>query len=90
MRLTLSDEEKIELNSLIDIFSDYYVGEQNISCFKKIKDLIEMDIDLEIIESISISNLKWQLNEAYEFLYSLYVDTKLVKKLIDFFDNLNM
>lgn len=84
MMLYLSDEEKIELDCLIDIFSDYYVDGQNILCFEKIKELMESNIDLENIKPVSITNLKWQLNEAYEFLYSLCVDTTLVKKMMNF------
>lgn len=89
MKLQLNNKELKDLDCFIEIFSDYYVDEKNISCFKTIKKLIQLNSDIETEQFIDIIDIIWQLNQAFEFLYSLYVDTTTVEKLINLFDSIS-
>ncbi len=79
MTIRLTDEELEEMDSLIEFFEN--TGD-DISCFAKIKNIIDYRRHIEDIDSDSLVELKDQLVDAHDFLDSINVNTDLIKKLI--------
>ncbi len=79
MTIRLTDEELEEMDSLIEFFEN---AGDDISCFVKIRNIIDYRRHIEDIDSDSLVELKDQLVDAHDFLDSINVNTDLIKKLI--------
>lgn len=79
MTIRLTDDEMEEIDSLIEFFEN---NDDDISCFAKIRNIIDYRTHIEDIDSDSLVDLKEQLVDAHDFLDSINVNTDLIKKLI--------
>ncbi len=82
MTIRLTEEEMEEIQGLIDFFEN---DSNDVSCFVKIKNIIDNKDHIEDIDPENIRDIKEQLCDVKEFFENIHIDTDLIKRLIFIF-----
>lgn len=76
MKIQLDDHGYQELETLIDIFNGMYFDDDEVQCFRIIKQIVDDNDDTDDIDKEEKEKIRYQLEEAYKWLESLNVDVK--------------
>ncbi len=79
MTIRLTNDEIEEIDGFIDFFES---ESDEVSCFTKIKNIVEYKKHIEDIDSDDVLAIREELCNVNDFFESINIDTGLIKRLI--------
>ena len=76
MKIVMDEQQYQELEDLIGIFDGMFFDDEEVQCFKFIKDIVDSEFDTDYIKKERKELVGKQLNESFEWLESLNVNIK--------------
>ena len=85
MKIVMDEQQYQELEDLIGIFDGMIFDDEEVQCFKFIKDIVDREFDTDYIKKEKKELLEKKLHESFEWLESLNVNIKNKDKLLSCF-----
>ena len=85
MKIVMDEQQYQELEDLIGIFDGMFFDDEEVQCFKFIKDIVDREFDTDYINKERKELMGKQLNESFEWLKSLNVNIKNKDKFLSCF-----
>ena len=82
MKIVMDEQQYQELEDLIGIFDGMFFDDEEVQCFKFIKDIVDREFDTDYINKERKELMGKQLNESFEWLESLNVNIKNKDKFL--------
>lgn len=81
----MDDQQYQELETLMGIFDGMFFDEEEVQCFCFIKEIVDNEYDIKIIQTEKREKMKKQMEEAFEWLECLNVNIKFKNKFLSCF-----
>ncbi len=76
MKIVMDEQQYQELEDLIGIFDGMFFDDEEVQCFKFIKDIVDREFDTDHINKERKELVGKQLHESFEWLESLNINIK--------------
>lgn len=85
MRIIIDEQQYQELEDLVDIFDGMFFDNEEVQCFRLIKEIVDNKFDTNNIERERKKIMEKQLRESIEWLKCLNVNIKNEDKFLSCF-----
>ena len=85
MKIVMDEQQYQELEDLIGIFDGMFFDDEEVQCFKFIKDIVDSEFDTDYIKKERKELVGKQLNESFDWLEILNVNIKNKDKFLSCF-----
>ena len=85
MKIVMDEQQYQELEDLIGIFDGMFFDDEEVQCFKFIKDIVDREFDTDHINKERKELVGKQLHESFEWLESLNINIKNKDKFLSCF-----
>ncbi len=85
MKIVMDEQQYQELEDLIGIFDGMFFDDEEVQCFKFIKDIVDREFDTDYINVERKELVGKQLHKSFEWLESLNINIKNKDKFLSCF-----